>query len=114
MKKKLIFMPLSLLGVLALLQFGCDSDDSDEVCEAFPTPQECKTDIEASACCSDEDTCYYLFDGKKYDYTDEGKDKLVEVMCPDVSEEQTTKIHQLMASQTKRLMEEARISAVCQ
>ena len=47
MKRKLIFMPLSLLSVLALLQFGCDSDEPDDVCEAF-TPPQCKTTIEAT------------------------------------------------------------------
>jgi len=116
MKKKLIFMPLSLLSVLALLQFGCDSesDKSEEVCENFPTPAECSTTIEASACCSDESTCHYVFDGKEYAYTDEGKEELISVMCPDISNEQTAAIYKQMAAQTKRLISEARISAICQ
>jgi len=115
MKKKLIFMPLSLLSVLALLQFGCDSesDESDEVCTEFK-PTECSTTIQATACCSDESTCHYVFDGKEYAYTDEGQEELISVMCPDISDEQTAAIYKQMAAQTKRLISEARISAICQ
>ncbi|MFA8435008.1 MAG: hypothetical protein ACEPOZ_10875 [Marinifilaceae bacterium] len=113
MKKKLIFMPLSLLGVLALLQFGCSSDDTEDVCEAF-TPPECKTETEATACCSDESSCYYLYNGKKYAYSDEGKKELIAVMCPNISMEQTSRIQEQMAAQTRRLIKEIRISSVCE
>lgn len=114
MKKKLIFMPIALLGVLALLQFGCDSDSdtAEDSCEAF-SASECKTEIEASTCCSEDGSCYYLYNGTKYDNTDAGEIKLIDAMCPDISEEQTTKMHQLMAVQTQRLIEKARMSAVC-
>lgn len=116
MNKKLIFLPLSLLGIIALLLFGCDSDSesSEDVCEAFLTPSECSATTQATACCSDEANCYYLYKGVKYAYTDQGQEELLDVMCPNLSEEETAAIYKKLTTQTKKLMEQARLSAVCQ
>ena len=116
MNKKLIFLPLSLLGIIAILLFGCDSDSdkSEEVCDVFPTPSECSTTTQATACCSDEDTCYYLYEGVKYTHTDQGLEELLAAMCPNLSEEESTAIYKKLNAQTKKLMEQARLSAVCQ
>lgn len=106
-------MPLSLLSILALLQFGCSSDEPEDACELF-SPEQCSTDVQATACCSDEDNCYYLYKGDKYSYDSDGMEELIAVMCPNVSKESTAMIQEQMASQTKRLLKAVRINSVCQ
>jgi 3-hydroxyacyl-CoA dehydrogenase len=111
MKKKLIYTPLSFLSILALLQFGCDSDnDSKEACEKFNAPEECKTKVQATSCCDDSQNCYYLYEDKKYKTPAE----VVKVMCPNLGKEKTQALLSEMAIKTARLIEEAKISvATC-
>lgn len=115
MNKKLLFLPISLLAIIALLQFGCDSDSdkNEDVCEAFPTPKECNTSTQATACCSDEDNCYYLYNGKRYAYTDAGQQELLSVMCPDLSKSQAAEVYKQLNAKTQKLLEQARMTAEC-
>lgn len=112
--KKLISMPLGLLAVLGVLVFGCESDSTEATCEKFPTPTECTAaTVQASACVADDGSQYYLFNDKKYDYTETGKEALIQDMCGDVTESAKAAIMLQLSKETELLMTQIRAAALC-
>jgi hypothetical protein len=121
MKKKLLFLPLILLGILLALNWGCDKLN-DDVCKAFE-PKSCES---ANSCCpTDGGNCYYEYNGTKYycdkskattsdpDGCDEAENKVIASICSANGKIDIMAIKASMRKHIKNLMQEARIQSVC-
>lgn len=62
MKKKLLLMPAILLGILGIVNWGCEKEEEDDYCQAFEeiiaiAPQ---CEIPTVCCPLDGGDCYYV------------------------------------------------------
>ncbi|MBI9061317.1 MAG: hypothetical protein JEZ14_04980 [Marinilabiliaceae bacterium] len=102
MKKGLIFLLPLLLSLAA-----CEKDN-EETCDETPLSQ-CPT-ADISTCCPDEGECYYVYNGERYDSDDE----IVKLCSPSGSNEQFMSLKLEIDNYTQKLIEEAKMAAVCQ
>jgi hypothetical protein len=107
MNKKLFLLPLLLITLLSIVQYGCETDP-EEVCEEYAA-----CDVSATACCTDETNCYYKYNGITYPDTDEGLAALLEAMCPEASAVELKSIQENLNAHTLELINKARLEAIC-
>jgi len=110
MKKKFLFGCMILGG---LVQVGCSSDEDGDVCEPINDEIEkvcvIKDESIISACTSD-DGDYYQYNGIEYPTEAE----IIDAACKEVSSmaKQEFIIH--LKAHTQQLLQEAKISAICE
>lgn len=123
MKRKILLLPLALLGIFALVTWGCEKDDeNEEVCEKYQ-PEQCEI---ANACCpTDGGNCYYEYGTSKFycdkskatpsdpDGCDEAETQVINLICNTAKAANMAKAKIELRALTKRLMAEARQLSVC-
>ena len=114
MKKKIFLLPLALLGVLFLVNWGCDLKE-EEYCQAFEISEVCEI---PNICCPEGEPCYYEWEDQVFycnsaDDCDEAEEQIIAVVCPTAktSEKELATIE--LRKATQRLMAEVRSHSVC-
>lgn len=112
MKKRIFLLPITLLGLLLFVTWGCEPT-SEEFCEKFEVAAECEV---PNICCPEGQPCYYEYGDHKFtcngDDCSEAENQIMAVVCPDkkhVREEAVIKLRMY----TKQLMEKVRVQSVC-
>jgi hypothetical protein len=128
MNKKILFLPLLLLGVLVILNWGCEKE-KDDVCESFDALEEMypNCDIPSICCPLDGGDCYIVNpDGENYicDKTKASEDNpdgcndaenayINEKCATKMSAEERDGLKKELRKFRHDLMEKARIYSVC-
>lgn len=128
MKKKIFLLPLTLIGLLLVFNWGCEKDEEeDELCEAFDgLPEYCE--IPTICCPTDGGDCYYVNpDGDNY-YCDanlatendpdgcaQAENAYINDHCDTAKVSYAVKMqmHKDLSQFTKKLMEKAKAQCVC-
>ena len=104
---------LLLLVMMPLFISGCESDDEPEAsCQEFDI-KECKAPSDANVCINENGKRYYTYEGAEYDFSDIGKEKLINKMCPVSSSAMRTRLLEALDTESLRLINEARSAAIC-
>jgi hypothetical protein len=104
MNKGKLFKTLTVLMIATLGLVGCEQDP-EEYCEEYPI-----CDLSPTVCCDDTGACTYKYSGTTYNNLED----LMAAICP-----QSMAIPDIKALQTeldeltKKLIEEARVAAIC-
>ena len=119
-------MKVKLFSILmmAMVLFVACEDESNEVCENPDAVCPDGTDIQASACC-DEDDCYWVYKGNNYDCDGENCTSAINTIVADAcvsginlkSGSDNKDLEQLkaeLAALTQKLLLEARACADCE
>ena len=128
MKKKIFLLPLTLIGLLLVFNWGCEKDEEeDELCEAFDgLPEYCE--IPTICCPTDGGDCYYVNpDGDNY-YCDanlatendpdgcaQAENAYINDHCDTAKVSYAVKMqmHKDLSQFTKKRMEKAKAQCVC-
>ncbi|QKG78922.1 hypothetical protein [Tenuifilum thalassicum] len=121
MRKKLLFTPLILGLVLAMLNWGCEKDEND-VCQLFEPP-ECEI---ANVCCpTDGGDCYYEVGDQKFvcdktkatendpDGCADAESQAIEVLCGTASTQGKMYAKAELQRLTAQLLQQAKMYSVC-
>ncbi|PKP34732.1 MAG: hypothetical protein CVT98_10600 [Bacteroidetes bacterium HGW-Bacteroidetes-15] len=130
MNKKLFLFPIVLLGILAIVTWGCEKEEEDDYCQAFDiTPIAPQCEIPTVCCPLDGSDCYYVNpDGADYycdasSATENDPDGCDAAMNTYIDEQCETakmtladrdKIKVELSKFTRKLMLEVREKSVCQ
>ena len=103
---KKILLPVALFAAFALS--ACGDEPLESACERADKAESC--DITKAEICSDEETeeVYYTYNGKKYTNVND----LIDVLCPDATDMQKTRIRKSLTAQSKRLLDRIRVNAI--
>lgn len=109
MKKKFGFIGSLGISLLLSTMVACSNDDSKESCDKFDeNVGTCSAD-QITACCDDGGSCYYLYQGDKYNNVTD-----LATVCTSGSTMELQEISLQLDAFTTRLIDEARTAALCQ
>lgn len=108
MKKAILkFLPVLTIGLFALGTTSCSSDN-EESCNQFDSNVGSCSAEDITACCDDEGSCYYTYNGERYDDAAE----IAAVCTAGTTLDMNTVIIEMDAF-TQQLVDEARSAAIC-
>ena len=130
MNKKLLLLPLTLLAILVVVNWGCEKEEEDDYCQAFDiTAIAPQCEIPTVCCPLDGGDCYYVNpDGPDYlcdastatandpDGCDGAMNSYIDEQCETakMTQNDMDKLKVELAKFTRKLMLEAREKSVCQ
>lgn len=129
MNKKLILLPLTLLALLLIVNWGCEKEEEDDYCQAFDiTAIAPQCEIPTVCCPLDGGDCYYVNpDGADYfcdantatpndpDGCDGAMNSYIDEQCSTakMSQADIEKLKVELSKFTHKLMMEVREKSVC-
>lgn len=109
MKKTLKLLNALLVGGLILANVACSEDDPEESCNKPNSDVGTCSADDLTICCNDNEVCYYIYKGTEYQESE--LDKLATACA--ASSAQIKSISLQLDEETQKVLNEARLCAVC-
>jgi hypothetical protein len=108
MKTYLKLLPFLFLGIFSAAVSGC-TEENKESCDAKEQDVGTCSAEDITICCDDAGSCYYTYQGDKYSL-----DELASQCSAGKTVEEIRLINLQIDGITSRLIEEAKLAAICQ